>query len=69
MNLCPECGNDTGYDGLFPEHPDEYLTEISPMWVARYKCKTCSNLCHKDELVDYNEYVNIKRTKLIDRMI
>lgn len=68
-NICPCCGKLVSYNTLVPENPDEYLTEISPMWISRYKCNSCNHVMLKNNMVDENEYINIKRTKLIDEII
>jgi DNA-directed RNA polymerase subunit RPC12/RpoP len=70
-NRCPQCGSkNIEYKGLYPENPDMYLTEISPMWLANYKCRDCQNFCVSDDLlINQEEYLNFKRTKLIDKML
>ena len=66
---CPCCCCEVEYLGLFPKNPDTYLTDVSPMWVSQYKCKKCNNISIMEELVDETEFINLKRTRTIDKML
>ena len=68
-DLCPRCGKFVKYLKLYPENPDTYLTEVSPKWAAQYKCSNCNNICVADELINEEEWINISRTRLIDKML
>jgi hypothetical protein len=68
-DLCPCCGKFAKYLNLFPENPDTYLTDVSPNWVCQYKCSKCQNICSAEELIDEEEWINISRTRLIDKML
>jgi len=70
---CPDCGAYSTFildDDLPHRSPRKALREdvVIGSWNP-IRCKKCGWKGYGDELLDHGEYMNIKRTKLIDKII